>query len=356
MPLADPTEEAIPTCHRAGIPTARALDHYAFTVSDLPRAIGFFTDVLGGELCYQEGPVQDPTGDWMTRKLGVHPRARAQVALVRLRDFANIELFGYTAPDQVTTAPEPTAPGGAYLALQVQELAAATRRLAQTPGIHVVRSAPTGADGPSAWCRADWGMWLLLREAGPAPRTDRRFRPPAPPTGWTGLPGLHGVEHFGRTVENLDAAVAFFVDVLGAELLSMRTEPCPEPWTPAEAVRRRAALRVGPTANVELCSPTPHVGGEPPRNSDVGGHHLAFYVDDVDVAAARLRQVPGMEVMGDPETIAEGPIAGDRWVYFRTPIGIQMEIVRMPDGELPYELLTSARRATPGTYRWADRP
>jgi catechol 2,3-dioxygenase-like lactoylglutathione lyase family enzyme len=353
MPLADPTAAAAPV-PATGVPTARALDHYAFTVSDLPRAIAFFTDVLGGELCYQEGPVQDLAGDWMTRKLGVHPRARAQVALVRLRDFANLELFGYTAPDQVTTPPDPTAPGGAYLALQVEDLADAMRRLAQVDGIHVTRLDRTGPDGRSAWCRADWGLWLRLREAGSAPRADGRFSPPAAPPGWAGLPGLHGVEHFGRTVEDLDAAVTFFVDVLGAELLAPPAEVRHGPST--EVVRRRAALRVGPTANVELYASAPDADGTPPRNSDVGGHHLAFYVDDVDAAAAWLRRVPGVEVMGDPETILDGPIAGDRWVYFRTPIGIQMEIVRMPDGELPYESVTNARRATPGPYHWNDRP
>lgn len=44
----------------AGLPTARAVDHYAFTVPDLDQAIAFFTGVMGGELCYREGPVEDP--------------------------------------------------------------------------------------------------------------------------------------------------------------------------------------------------------------------------------------------------------------------------------------------------------
>ena len=34
-----------------------------------------------------------------------------------------------------------------------------------------------------------------------------------------GLPGLRGVDHVGITVPNMEQATAFFVDVLGCELL-----------------------------------------------------------------------------------------------------------------------------------------
>ena len=51
----------------SGIPGARNVDHVAFTVPDLRRAVAFFVDVLGAETIYWEGPVQDLAGDWMTR-------------------------------------------------------------------------------------------------------------------------------------------------------------------------------------------------------------------------------------------------------------------------------------------------
>lgn len=179
--------------HR-GIPGATAVHHVAYTVPDLKQAIEFFTDVIGAELAYVLGPVQDSEGDWMTRKLGVAADARAHVAMLRLGPVTNLELFEYTASDQ------------------------------------------------------------------------------------------------------------------------------------------RRSL---------------------PRNSDWGGHHLAIYVTDVDAAVAYLRTWPGVRVLGEPETIVDGPIAGDRWVYFRTPWGMQLELIHLPAGA-PYEQQTQVRLYLPD-QPWTDQ-
>ncbi|MCH0566236.1 VOC family protein [Streptomyces sp. MUM 136J] len=203
---------------------------------------------------------------------------------------------------------------------------------------------------------------MLLSVRGRVRPDGRRFVPvPGPHT--TAVQrslGLLGVEHVSYTVADLDAAVAFFTDVLGAETVESAAGPgtgTDGHWPPGAEQSRRALLRTGPTANCELIqSGTGALRSRPPRNSDIGGHHLAFYVDDVDAAAAYLREQPGVALMGEPETITQGPIAGDRWLYFSTPIGIQMEIISMPDGSLPYERQTTARRATPGDLRWHDRP
>ncbi|WP_424887168.1 VOC family protein [Streptomyces sp. XH2] len=171
----------------SGIPGARAVHHIAYTVPDLQQAVDFFVDVIGAELVYRLGPVEDPDGDWMRRKLGVHPGASAHIAMLRLGPVTNLELFAYTAPDQ----------------------------------------------------------------------------------------------------------------------------------------------------NRSL-----------PRNSDWGGHHFAVYVEDVDKAVAYLREQPGVTILGEPETIEDGPIAGDRWVYFTTPWGLHMELINMPAG-MPYETTTDARLYLP---------
>ncbi|MFF8591839.1 VOC family protein [Streptomyces sp. NPDC015220] len=342
----------------SGLPTARAVDHHAFTVPRLDEAVEFFTGVLGGELCYREGPVEDPSGDWMTRKLGVHPRARAQVALVRLGRHTNLELFQYSAPDQLTSPPGPSDVGGSHLALVVSDLDAAEGHLRRAA---TVRLGPPSdsPDGSRRWFLTPWGMLLSLR--GPVRPDGRRFVPaPAPySTAAERSLGLLGVEHVSYTVADLDAATAFFTEVLGAEPVeSAQSADGPDGhWPPGVERSRRALLRTGPTANCELRqSGTGALRSRPPRNSDIGGHHLAFYVDDVDAAAAYLREQEGVVLMGEPETITQGPIAGDRWLYFSTPIGIQMEIINMPDGSLPYETRTTARRATPGGLRWHDRP
>jgi len=69
----------------------------------------------------------------------------------------------------------------------------------------------------------------------------------------------------------------------------------------------------------------------PPRNSDTGGHHVALYVDDLDAAVARLHAL-GLRVLGEP-TVSTGPSAGQRWVYFLSPWGMQFELVSYPDGK-----------------------
>ena len=71
--------------------------------------------------------------------------------------------------------------------------------------------------------------------------------------------------------------------------------------------------------------------GVPPCNSDVGGHHVALSVDDLDAAVAYLHRM-GVTVLGEP-TVSTGPSAGQRWVYFLAPWGMQWELVSYPDGK-----------------------
>ncbi|MER5349948.1 VOC family protein [Kitasatospora sp. NPDC002551] len=174
----------------------------------------------------------------------------------------------------------------------------------------------------------------------------------------TGIPGARAVHHVAYTVPDLDQAVTFFTDVLGARLL-YRLGPVAAPdgdgdWMTRQlgvhrsAVAHIAMLRLGPVSNLELFQyTTPDQRREQPANSDLGGHHLAIAVDDVDRAVAYLRRQPGVEVLGEPQTVADGgPIDGDRWVYFRTPWGLQLEVLAMPPG-MPYERSTADRLFTP---------
>ncbi|MFC8038876.1 hypothetical protein ACFUOZ_05935 [Paenarthrobacter sp. NPDC057355] len=94
-----------------------------------------------------------------------------------------------------------------------------------------------------------------------------------------------------------------------------------------------------PLAVLHGSSPSPR-----PANSDVGGHHVAFHADDVDQAVNFFRSITGYSTLGEPETITDGPIAGDRWVYLNSPFGLQLEIINMPDGALPYEKDAAALR------------
>lgn len=175
-----------------------------------------------------------------------------------------------------------------------------------------------------------------------------------------GIPTATNVDHIAYTVPDLDQAVEFFVDVLGADLLyrldSVKDDD--SDWMNRQlAVHPRACaqiamLRLGPVTNVELFQyDAPDQNQKMPRNSDHGGHHLAFYVEDIEAAVEYLRAQPGVTVLGDVQTIEDGPIAGDRWVYFLAPWGMQMEVLNMPPG-MPYERHTSARRYGPCNDPW----
>ena len=155
-----------------------------------------------------------------------------------------------------------------------------------------------------------------------------------------GMPGMRGLDHIGFTVPNLQDAVDFFCDVLGCEpIYELGALTRNDDWMaenlnvhPRTVLRGMKFLRCGNGSNFELFEyGVPHQG-PPPRNSDIGGHHLAFYVDDCHIAAAFLK-ARGVKVLGEPKQSNDGPSAGQTWVYFLTPWGMQCELVSFPDGK-----------------------
>ena len=174
-----------------------------------------------------------------------------------------------------------------------------------------------------------------------------------------GIPTLRSVDHVAFTVPELDEAVAFFVDHVGGELI-FKDGPFVDPDGDTMArcldVHPRAScvlamVRLG-RLNLELFQySAPDRSQRQPRNSDIGGHHLAVYVDDVDAARAYLAGVPGVGLMDGPNGVADdSPVAGQRWFYFTTPWGLHMEITSCP-GDGFYRGLPGARMAPP-----ADEP
>jgi len=154
------------------------------------------------------------------------------------------------------------------------------------------------------------------------------------------IPGLRGSDHFGFTVPDLDEAEAFLVGVLGAvPVYTLASKQADDDWMtvhlgvhPSTVVRQIRFYRLGNGTNLEVFEYDAADGQKPqPRNSDIGGHHLALYVDDIDEAAAYLR-AREVDVMGDP-VVSAGASAGQRWLYFRAPWGMQFELVSFPEGK-----------------------
>lgn len=165
-----------------------------------------------------------------------------------------------------------------------------------------------------------------------------------------GIPGLRGTDHIGITVPDLEQAIDFFVHVIGCEpFYELGPFVAEDDWMqthlnvhPRAQVRRLRFLRCRHGSNLELFEySAPDQRTKPPRNSDVGGHHLALYVDDMDAAISHLRK-HGVRICGSPTVRTTGPSAGQTWVYFLSPWGLQLELVSFPNGK-GYERDTGRR-------------
>ncbi|MDC0660546.1 VOC family protein [Leisingera sp. SS27] len=170
-----------------------------------------------------------------------------------------------------------------------------------------------------------------------------------------GMPGMRGSQHLGITVPNVQEAVDFFVDVIGCEAFYSIGPfgPFEDDWMTVNLnVNEKAVIKIatlvrcgnGPSLEVfEYTSPDQDA--EPPQNSDIGGHHLAFYVDDMDAAVAYLKE-QNVKVLGEPHTFTDTGMEGLTWVYFMSPWGMQLEIVSYPFGQ-GYERTTGSRMWDP---------
>jgi catechol 2,3-dioxygenase-like lactoylglutathione lyase family enzyme len=147
---------------------------------------------------------------------------------------------------------------------------------------------------------------------------------------------LHGVEHLGFTVPDLEQAVSFFVEVLGCEhLYDMGPFSDPEgTWMsdnldvhPRAEIPKFSLLRCADGAN------SPDQVTRWPRMSDYGGTHIAFYVDDMNAALADVRS-HGVRVLGQGKKDGIGPEAGNEstFAHFLAPWGQLLEFVTYPNG------------------------
>ena len=128
-------------------------------------------------------------------------------------------------------------------------------------------------------------------------------------------------------------------------------------------------VRCGYGSNIELFKYTaPDQKDLTPKNSDIGGFHIAFYVDDVAAAKAYL-DGKGVATRMGPLPVKEGPAAGQTILYFQAPWGLQLEAISYPerhglregrrDGavepEGPGEVVRQARRWHAGrAAAWSD--
>jgi catechol 2,3-dioxygenase-like lactoylglutathione lyase family enzyme len=161
----------------------------------------------------------------------------------------------------------------------------------------------------------------------------------------SGIPSLRGQDHTGITVPDLQQAIRFFVDVVGCELCTQFGPFRDDTGSfmadtlnvhPRAVIEQIALLRCGMGSNIELFQySAPDQRDAIPKNSDIGGHHIAFYVDDIEAAVAYLK-AQGVTVLAGPLPVTEGPAAGQTINYFLAPWGLQLELISYPRG-MAYE-------------------
>ena len=157
------------------------------------------------------------------------------------------------------------------------------------------------------------------------------------------LPGFSNVDHVGLTVPDLEDAARFYCDVFGcAELFRMGpfdaqllpSMPGGRDWRDAhvnvaDATFSFVMLQLGPNLMLELFQYDRPADRRTqlPRNCDLGSHHLALKVHNLDKAIQYLKRQPGVTMLEGPIVVTDGPCAGMRVIYFLDPWGNQMELV-----------------------------
>ena len=284
----------------------RGIDHFGLTIGSLDQAVHDIRNALGGELCYLEGPITGPDPGWMAVKLGARGRCTLRVAAMNVLG-TNLELFEYAGAERRSWEAPPGAAGSFFLIFQTPDPARVIARLYNENAI--VRPLEQPARGYEVALPS--GIHLAIHHA-PEER-------------------LLGAVALNR--HDFAAAQRELTSTLG--------------FSEKEALSAFGATGIlfagdqgAPVAVLHGHSPAPR-----PANSDLGGHHVAFHADVVDETVDSFRSIRGYASRGEPETITDGPIAGDRWVYLDSPFGLQLEIINMPDGALPYEKDAAAHRS-----------
>jgi catechol 2,3-dioxygenase-like lactoylglutathione lyase family enzyme len=160
-----------------------------------------------------------------------------------------------------------------------------------------------------------------------------------------GIPGMRGHDHTGITVPDMKQALDFFVGVVGCEE-AMHFGPISDEkgtlMTDLVGVDAKAKIdqvtmvRCGYGSNIELFQyEAPDQRDLKAKNSDIGGFHIALYVDDVAAAKTYLDS-KGIATRMGPVPMTEGANAGQTIMYFQAPWGLQLEAISYPTG-MAYE-------------------
>jgi catechol 2,3-dioxygenase-like lactoylglutathione lyase family enzyme len=283
----------------------------------------------------------------------VNPRAVIdQITVLRIGRSANIELFQYEAPEQRQTHPRNSDWSGHHIAFYVTDINAAVAYM-EAKGVEKFLGPFPLTAGPAAgqtinYFKTPFGTYIEfisypqgMAYQGPGVKPLWSPKENGLRSEQTTVPGLLGIDHVGITVPNLAEAAAWFENVLGG-INPLTFGPFSDPTgdfmhqlvdvDPRAVVNQIRVIRIGNGPGVELFDYTaPDQDHTFRRNSDWGGHHIAFYVRRIDKAVEFL-QSKGAQKRFGPFAVTGGPAAGQTINYFQTPFGTDIELISYPHG------------------------
>jgi catechol 2,3-dioxygenase-like lactoylglutathione lyase family enzyme len=152
-------------------------------------------------------------------------------------------------------------------------------------------------------------------------------------TATTEYDGYLGLHHAGITVSNLDRSVEFYRDVVGLKLIVPQTPvlsgPKVDEMTGIPGVAMKLAMfevsKNHRLALVEYLKPASSLQYALPT-TNIGSIHVAFRVSDIEtkVREMKAKGVYFITVMNIP---TNGPFVGWKYIYFKDPDGITLELV-----------------------------
>jgi catechol 2,3-dioxygenase-like lactoylglutathione lyase family enzyme len=143
---------------------------------------------------------------------------------------------------------------------------------------------------------------------------------------------MQGIFHTGITVSDLDRSIPFYRDVLGLEVMTGPTDvfegdDLSKALGLEDARLRLVIFKVG-DGSLELLqylSPDSAVKNPMPP-STLGAMHVAFRVENAEEKMKELES-KGIKFLSPLNVVDEGPLNGWKWVYFKDPDGITLELI-----------------------------
>jgi len=152
---------------------------------------------------------------------------------------------------------------------------------------------------------------------------------------------LRGIEHIGITVPDHAAAVVFFQEALGAQVLFSLTDKQREPLSGQDLMPRNgllaqtaivavSMLRLGNGPNLEVFEIDLPSKPDCSVIAAIGISHFSITVDDIDTACARFAQAGGCLLEGPYELTGQEQGPGNRGRFGLTPWGLLIEFEQLP--------------------------